>query len=136
MILLPKRVKYNKIQKSRVRGVSSKATKLDFGTYGLRVLEAGRISNRQIEASRKAIMGKIKRIGKLWIRVFPDIPITKKAVGIRMGRGKGSLHMWIARVRKNRIIFELNCNSKEIADRALNYAKTKLPLKTKIIYIK
>ena len=136
MLLIPKKTKYKKVHKSRIRGVSNTNLNLSFGSYGLRVLSCGRISNKQIESARRAIMGKIKRIGKLWIRIYPDIPITKKALGIRMGKGKGTVESWVARVRKNKIIFELNCSSDDLARKAFNYARTKLPLKTKIVYKK
>lgn len=130
-MLLPKRTKYNKQHKGRARGVSKNT--LSFGSFGLQVNKPGRLRANQIEAARKAIRKSIKRSGQLWIRVFPDIPVTKKPVEVRMGKGKGSVDHWITRVKKNHIIFELEGVELIQAKRAFKLASDKLPLPTKFL---
>lgn len=130
-MLEPKRSKYRKRQKGRMRGMSKGATKLDFGEYGLRALETGWITARQIEAARIAVTRHMKRQGKLWFRVFPDKPITKKPAETRMGKGKGAFDHWVAVVKPGRIICELEGVSEQIARECLELASHKLPVKTK-----
>jgi large subunit ribosomal protein L16 len=130
-MLEPKRSKHRKMQKGRMPGQSTRANKLDFGEYGLRALEPGWLTARQIEAARIAITRHMQRRGKLWFRVFPDKPITKKPAETRMGKGKGALDHWVAVVKPGRIICELEGVSEEIARECLRLASHKLPVKTK-----
>lgn len=132
-MLMPKKVKYRKQQKGRVRGKASRGVNLSFGDYGLQVLETGFIRTRQIEAARIAMTRFIKRGGKVWIRIFPDKPLTKKPLEVRMGKGKGSVEDWVAPVQVGRIIYEMEGVTPEIAKEALTLASHKLGLKTKII---
>ncbi len=132
-MLLPKRVKYRKTQRGRVRGVANRGTTVCFGSYGLKALEGAWITNRQIEAARIAINRYLKREGKLWIRIFPDKPVTKKPLETRMGSGKGSPEFWVAVVKRGRIMFEVGGVSKERAQEALRLAAQKLPIKTKFV---
>jgi len=132
-MLMPKRTKYRKQQKGRNRGKSYRANTLAFGTYGLKAIELGRINSRQIEAGRVALSRTMKRTGKIWIRVFPDKPLTAKPVGVRMGKGKGSVEEWVMNIKPGRIIFEITGVDEAIAVRALTLAAAKLPFKTKII---
>jgi large subunit ribosomal protein L16 len=135
MFLQPKKFKYKKVKKGRLSRLEFKTNKLNFGTIGLKATEAGIIHARHIEASRQAISRKIKRKGKLWIRVFPDLPITAKPTESRMGKGKGTLSHWGARVSGGTVLFEL-CGVKDpnIAIEALRTGGTKLPIKTRIFY--
>lgn len=129
----PKQTKYKKTKKGKLSKYEFKANDLKFGTIGLKSIEAGLINTRQIEAARQAIVRKIKRKGKVWIRIFPDLPITSKPTGIRMGKGKGQLSHWVARVKGGTILFEIcgvNINTVSIA---LKAGGSKLPVKTKII---
>jgi large subunit ribosomal protein L16 len=130
-MLEPKRSKYRKRQKGRTRGRSKGATKLDFGEYGLRALEPGWLTARQIEAARIAVTRHMKRQGKLWFRVFPDKPITKKPAETRMGKGKGGHDHWVAVVKPGRIICELEGVDESLARECLRLASHKLPVKTK-----
>jgi len=130
-MLEPKRTKHRKMQKGRMRGKSKGALKLDFGEYGLRALEAGWITARQIEATRIAITRQMQRRGKVWFRVFPDKPITKKPAETRMGKGKGALDHWVAVVKPGRIILEIEGVNEEVARECLRLASHKLPLRTK-----
>ncbi len=130
-MLEPKRSKYRKQMKGRMRGRSKGACKLDFGEYGLRALEPGWLTARQIEAARIAITRHMQRRGKLWFRVFPDKPITKKPAETRMGKGKGALDHWVAVVKPGRIICELEGVTEQIARECLALASHKLPIKTK-----
>lgn len=130
-MLEPKRSKHRKMQKGRMPGRSMRANKLDFGEYGLRALEPGWLTARQIEAARIAITRHMQRRGKLWFRIFPDKPITKKPAETRMGKGKGALDHWVAVVKPGRIICELEGVSEEIARECLRLASHKLPVKTK-----
>ncbi len=134
-MLQPKRTKYRKQQKlvRHIKGVADRGCKLHNGDFGLRVMESGWITSRQIEAGRIAISRFVKRGGKLWIKVFPDKPITKKAAETRMGSGKGSPEYWVAELRAGRILFEMTGVTKDVAVAALKLASSKLPLKTKII---
>ncbi|WP_024787538.1 MULTISPECIES: 50S ribosomal protein L16 [unclassified Lebetimonas] len=132
-MLMPKRTKYRKQQKGRNKGKAYRGSSLAFGTYGLKATELGRINSRQIEAGRVALTRTMKRTGKVWIRVFPDKPLTSKPVGVRMGKGKGSVEEWVMNIKPGRIIFELTGVDNETAVRALTLAAAKLPFKTKII---
>ncbi|MBN1151411.1 50S ribosomal protein L16 [candidate division WOR-3 bacterium] len=132
-MLAPKRMKYRKQQRGKRRGVSKGASKIDFGEYGLQALEAAWITAKQIEAARVAITRHIKRGGKLWIRMFPDKPITEKPAETRMGKGKGAPVGWVAVVRRGRVIFELEGVDEETAKRAMELAAAKLPIKTRFI---
>ncbi len=132
-MLMPKKVKYRKQQKGRNRGVATRGSELSFGDFGLKALESGFITNRQIEAARIAINRHIKRGGKVWIRIFSDKPMTKKPAEVRMGKGKGSPEEWVAVVRPGRILYEMEGVSKEVALEALRLAAHKLPIKTKAV---
>jgi large subunit ribosomal protein L16 len=132
-MLMPKRTKYRKQQKGRNRGKAYRGNSLAFGTYGLKALELGRINSRQIEAGRVALSRTMKRTGKIWIRVFPDKPLTAKPVGVRMGKGKGSVEEWVMNIQPGRIIFEITGVDNDTALRALKLAAAKLPFKTKIV---
>ncbi|MGA3165723.1 MAG: 50S ribosomal protein L16 [Terriglobia bacterium] len=132
-MLMPSKVKFRKQQRGRMRGKAWRGSDLSFGDYGLKVVEAGWISDRQIEASRVAIMRFIKRGGKLWIRVFPDKPVTKKPAETRMGKGKGAPEFWVAVVRPGRVLFEMEGVSEADAREALRLASHKLPLPTQFV---
>lgn len=132
-LLLPKKTKYRKAFKGRNDGVASRCNYLAFGDYGLESLGNERITSRQIEAARRAITGQTKRGGKIWIRIFPQIPVTNKALGLKMGGGKGSPEYWVAKVKKGTILFEMNGVSEEIAREALRLASHKLPVKTRFV---
>ncbi len=132
-MLMPKRVKYRKRHKGRMRGLSYRGNSVAFGDYGLMALEASWITNRQIEAARRTITGYVKRGGKVWIRIFPDKPITRKPAETRMGGGKGSVDHWVAVVKPGRIMFELGGVREELALEALRRAAQKLPIQCKIL---
>ncbi|MDA2927388.1 50S ribosomal protein L16 [Acidobacteria bacterium AH-259-G07] len=132
-MLMPKKVKFRKRQKGRMKGKAMRGNTVDFGQYGLKALEPGRISNRQIEAARIAISRAARRGGKLWIRIFPDRPITKKPAETRMGKGKGPLEGWVVVIRPGRILYEVDGLTEEVARKALRLAAQKLPVKTKIV---
>ncbi len=132
-MLSPKKVKYRKRQKGRMRGASCRGTSLAFGEYGLQAVECGYITAQQIEAARIAVTRHVKRGGKIWIRVFPDRPFTRKPAETRMGGGKGSPEGWIAVIRPGRIIYEMGGVPRELADEAFRLAAHKLPFKTKIV---
>ena len=132
-MLRPKQTKYKKQRKGRIRGFESGLTKPHLGSHGLKALEPGRITARQIEATRRAITRKMKRRGKVWIKVFPDVPVTSKPVEVRMGKGKGSVDRWVCPVRPGKILYEISGVSSEIAFDALLAGSTKLPIRTKII---
>jgi large subunit ribosomal protein L16 len=129
----PKRTKYRKAFKGRIKGEASGGFALNFGAYGLKALEPERLTARQIEASRRAISRAMKRVGRLWIRVFTDLPVTKKPAEVRMGSGKGSPEYWAVRVHPGRILFELDGVSEAVAREAFALAAAKLPIKTKFI---
>ena len=133
MPLMPKRSKHRKMQKGRNRGKATRGNTVAYGEYGLQTLEAGWITSNQIEAARIAMTRFIKRGGKVWIKVFPDKPITKKPAETRMGSGKGSLEYWVAVVKPGRIMFEMAGVSEEVAREAFRLAAHKLPVKTKFI---
>src|SRR5215218_4975187 len=132
-MLAPKRVKYRKQMKGRMRGKATRGNYVAFGEYGLQALEPGWISNRSIEAARIAMTRHIKRGGKVWIRIFPDKPITRKPLEVRMGKGKGNLEFWAAVVKPGRIMFEVDGVSEAVAKASLSLAAGKLPIKTKFI---
>ena len=132
-MLQPKRVKYRKLQKGRLRGQAARGYKISFGDYGLQTIERGWISNRQIEAARVAMTRHIKRGGKVWIRIFPDRPVTRKPAETRMGKGKGNPEGWVAPVKPGRILFELEGVPISVAQRAMELAAAKLPVKTKFV---
>lgn len=134
-MLSPKRIKHRKVMKNvrQIKGVETRGTDVSFGDYGLMSLDAGWITNRQIESARVAISRHLKRGGKVWIRVFPDKPLTKKPAEVRMGKGKGGTEFWVAPVRKGRILYELTGVDDAVARQALTLAGAKLPVKTKIV---
>lgn len=132
-MLQPKRVKFRKKQKGRVRGLATRGYTISFGTFALKSLEAGWITARQIEASRVAVTRAMKREGQVWIRIFPDKPITKKPAEVRMGKGKGAPEYWVATVRPGTILFESGGVKREIAEHSMRLAAQKLPLKTKFV---
>ncbi len=132
-MLAPKRVKYRKMQKGRMRGRATRGNRVSFGEYGLQAQEASWITNRQIEAARVAMTRHIKRGGKVWIRIFPDKPITRKPAETRMGKGKGNPEGWVAVVKPGRIMFELEGVSESVAERAMDLAAAKLPVKTRFV---
>lgn len=129
----PKRTKYRKQHKGRIHGIASRGATLSFGSYGLKAQTPGRISARQIEAARRTITRHMKRVGKLWIRVFPDIPVSQKPAEVRQGKGKGSPEWWAARIHPGRIIFELDGVPADIAEEAFRLAAAKLPIQTKFV---
>ena len=132
-MLSPKRVKFRKMFKGRTTGLSHRGNEVSFGNFGLQAMEPGWVSNRQIEAARVALTRHIKRGGKVWIRVFPDKPITKKPAETRMGKGKGSPEGWVAVVKPGRMMFELEGVTREIAEKAMALASAKLSVKTKFV---
>ena len=132
-MLQPKRTKHRKAQKGRIREVAKRGTTLSFGTFGLKALEPIWLTNRQIEAARQAMTRAMKREGNVWIRVFPDKPITRKPAEVRMGKGKGNPEYWAAVVEPGRIIFEADGVTAQVAKEALELAAAKLPIKTKFI---
>jgi large subunit ribosomal protein L16 len=132
-MLAPKRVKYRKQMKGRNRGVATRGTQVSFGEFGLQAMENGWISNRSIEAARIAMTRHIKRGGKVWIRIFPDKPVTKKPLEVRMGKGKGNPEGWVAVVRSGRMMFELEGVPQDVARRAMELAAAKLPVKCKFV---
>jgi large subunit ribosomal protein L16 len=132
-MLRPKQTKFRKQRKGRIRGLETKSNTVIFGEFGLKALECGRVSARQIEATRRAITRKVKRRGKLWIRVFPSVPVTSKPVEVRMGKGKGSVDHWICPVKAGKILYEIGGVPKVIAYNALKSGSNKLSLNTKIV---
>jgi large subunit ribosomal protein L16 len=132
-MLTPKRVKWRKVQRGRMTGAALRGSRLSFGDYGLQAMEPCWMSNRQIEAARIAMTRYIKRGGKVWIKVFPDKPVTKKPAEVRMGSGKGNPEMWVAVVRPGRVLFELSGVAPSVAREALRRAAAKLPIDTKIV---
>jgi large subunit ribosomal protein L16 len=132
-MLQPKRVKYRKQHTGRMRGKSTRGNKVSFGDYALQSIEPGWISNRQIESARVAMTRHIKRGGKVWIRIFPDKPLTQKPAETRMGKGKGNPEYWVAVVKPGRVMFELEGVDEELARRALQLAAAKLPVKTRFL---
>ena len=132
-MLSPKKVKFRKQQRGRMRGLSKRGATLNYGDFGLQAVESGAISSKQIEAARIAMTRHVKRGGKLWIRIFPDKPFTKKPAEVRMGKGKGAPEGWVAVIRPGRILYEMEGISKELAVEALRLASHKLPIKTRFI---
>jgi len=132
-MLMPKKTKYRKKMKGNMKGSETRGTELEFGEYGLQTTEPAWITSRQIEAARRAMTRHIKRGGQVWIKIFPDKPITKKPAETRMGKGKGNPEYWVAVVKPGRVMFEMAGVSKEISVRALELAAQKLPIKTRII---
>lgn len=132
-MLLPKRVKHRKTQRGRRKGKAFRGSQVTFGSYGIKALEPAWITNRQIEAARIAINRYLRRDGKVWIRIFPDKPITKKPAEVRMGSGKGNPEFWVAVVRPGRVLFEIDGVSREAAEEAIRLASHKLPIKTKFV---
>ena len=132
-MLAPKRVKFRKQMKGRMRGYATRGATVEFGHFGLQAIEPGWVSNRQIEAARVAMTREMKRGGKVWIRVFPDKPITKKPAETRMGKGKGNPEGWVAVVKPGRILFEIEGVTKDIAQKAMALASAKLPITTRLI---
>ena len=133
MPLMPKRTKHRKMQKGRNRGKATRGNVVNEGQFGLQALEAGQITGNQIEAARVAMTRYMKRDGKVWIKIFPDRPITRKPIGTRMGKGKGNTEFWVANVKPGRVMFEIAGVSEEIAREALRLATNKLPVKTKFL---
>ena len=136
-MLFPNRTKYRKAQKGgkKIHGVATSGCTLSFGSFGLKALDAGRLKSNQIEAARRCISRTMKRAGKVWIRVFPHIPVSGKAIGVRMGSGKGTVDYWMCRVRPGLILFEVDGVADDIAVAALEQAANKLPFKTKVVKI-
>lgn len=132
-MLQPKRTKYRKAHKGRIKGNAKGGSDINFGTYGLKSMDAERVTSRQIEAARRAITRHMKRAGRVWIRIFPDVPISKKPVEVRMGKGKGSPEFWAAKVKPGRIMFEIDGVPADIAKVALELGAAKLPVKCKIV---
>ena len=132
-MLQPARTKYRKAHKGRIHGNASRCNKLNFGAYGLKALQPERIISNQIEAARVALTRHMKRLGKVWTRIFPNIPVSKKPTEVRMGKGKGSTEFWVCRVKPGRILFEVDGVNEIVAREALYKASAKLPIKTKFI---
>ena len=132
-MLQPSRTKFRKMHKGRIHGVATSGTDLAFGQYGLKAMEPERLTARQIEAARRALTRHMKRAGQVWIRVYPDVPVSKKPLEVRMGSGKGAVELWVARVKPGRILFEVDGISVALAKEALGLAAAKLPIKTRFI---
>src|SRR6202522_4230708 len=132
-MLQPMRTKFRKAHKGRIHGIASSAIDLAFGQYGLKALEPERVTARQIEAARRALTRHMKRSGRVWIRIFPDVPVSKKPIEVRMGKGKGAPEFWVTRVAPGRIMFEVDGVSEQVAREAFGLAAAKLPIKTRFI---
>jgi large subunit ribosomal protein L16 len=132
-MLQPSRTKFRKAHKGRIHGLAKGGYTLAFGAYGMKALEPERVTARQIEAARRAITRHLKRAGRLWIRVFPDVPVTKKPAEVRMGKGKGSVEYWVCRVKPGRILFEIDGVPAELAAEAIARGAAKLPIRTKFV---
>ena len=132
-MLSPKRTKFRKAHKGRIRGLAKGGTQLNFGSYGLKAISPERVTARQIEAARRAITRHLRRTGRVWIRIFPDVPVSSKPAEVRMGKGKGTPEFWVARVKPGRIMFEIDGVSWDLAREAFTLAAAKLPLDTKIV---
>ena len=132
-MLSPKKTKYRKQFKGRIHGMSKGGTALNFGSYGLKAIEPERITARQIEAARRAITRQMKRQGRVWIRIFPDLPVSDKPAEVRMGKGKGAIEYWAARVAPGRIMFEIDGVPDDVARLALELGAAKLPIKTRVV---
>ena len=132
-MLAPKRTKYRKAHKGRIHGLAKGGTTLNFGAFGLKALEPERVTARQIEAARRTITRHLKREGRVWIRIFPDVPVSTKPAEVRMGSGKGTPEFWVCRVKPGRIMFEIDGVSRAVAEEAFTLAAAKLPIKTKLV---
>ena len=132
-MLQPKRTKFRKVHTGRNRGLAQSGNKVSFGTFGLKATDRGRMTARQIEAGRRAMTRHVKRQGKIWIRVFPDKPITKKPLEVRMGKGKGSVEYWVAEIQPGKVLYEMEGVSEELAREAFDLAARKLPFKTTFV---
>ena len=132
-MLQPKRTKYRKAHKGRIHGNATRGEKLNYGAYGLKAMQPDRVISKQIEAARVSLTRYMKRTGKVWLRIFPNIPVSKKPTEVRMGKGKGNQEYWVCRVKPGRIIFEVDGVSEDVAKIALYKASTKLPIKTKFV---
>ena len=132
-MLQPKRTKYRKMHKGRISGQAKGGSDLNFGSYGLKALEPERVTARQIEAARRAMTRHMKRQGRVWIRIFPDLPVTSKPIEVRMGKGKGSVDFWACKVKPGRVMFEIDGVSEDVAREALRLAAMKLPIKTRTV---
>lgn len=132
-MLQPKRTKFRKVQKGRNRGLAQRGSKVSFGEYALKAIGRGRITARQIEAARRAMTRHIKRGGKIWIRVFPDKPISKKPLEVRMGKGKGNVEYWVAQIQPGKVLYEMEGVSEEVAQEAFRLAAAKLPVATVVV---
>jgi large subunit ribosomal protein L16 len=132
-MLQPKRTKFRKQQKGRNRGLALRGSKVSFGEYALKATDRGRMTSRQIEAARRTITRHVKRGGKLWIRVFPDVPITKKPIEVRQGKGKGNVEYWIAQIQPGRVLYEIEGVSEQVAREAFKLAAAKLPFRTAFV---
>ncbi|MDQ2080795.1 50S ribosomal protein L16 [Xanthobacteraceae bacterium Astr-EGSB] len=132
-MLQPMRTKFRKAHKGRIKGVATSGAALSFGEYGLKAMEPERVTSRQIEAARRAMTRHMKRAGRVWIRIFPDVPVSKKPIEVRMGKGKGAPELWVVRIKPGRVLFEVDGVSAEIAKEALTLAAAKLPIKTRFV---
>jgi large subunit ribosomal protein L16 len=132
-MLQPIRTKFRKAHKGRIHGAAKAGTELNFGQYGLKAIEPDRVTARQIEAARRAMTRHMKRSGRVWIRIFPDVPVSKKPIEVRMGKGKGAPEYWVCRVKPGRIMFEIDGVPADVAREALALAAAKLPVKTRVI---
>jgi large subunit ribosomal protein L16 len=132
-MLQPKRTKFRKMHKGRIKGAAKGATALSFGTFGLKAQEPARVTARQIEAARRAMTRQMKRAGRVWIRIFPDVPVSKKPTEVRMGKGKGAPEFWAAKVKPGRIMFEIDGVNEATARESLRLAAAKLPIKTRVV---
>ena len=132
-MLSPKRTKYRKAHKGRVHGCATRGTELNFGAYGLKAMSAGRVKARQIEAARRAITRHLKRAGRIWIRIFPDVPVSTKPTEVRMGKGKGSPEYWMCRVKPGRVMFEVDGVAADLAKSAIERGAAKLPMATRFV---
>src|SRR5215467_3201167 len=132
-MLQPNRTKFRKAHKGRIHGVATSGNSLTFGQFGLKALEPERVTARQIEAARRAMTRHMKRAGRVWIRIFPDVPVSKKPIEVRMGKGKGAPELWVCRIKPGRVLFEIDGVSVQVAREALDLAAAKLPIKTRFI---
>jgi large subunit ribosomal protein L16 len=132
-MLQPKRTKFRKMHKGRITGQAKGGFELNFGQFGLKALEPERVTSRQIEAARRAMTREMKRQGRVWIRIFPDVPVSKKPIEVRMGKGKGAVEFWAAKVKPGRVMFEIDGVSETVAREALRLAAMKLPVKTRVV---
>ncbi|HID81634.1 MAG TPA: 50S ribosomal protein L16 [Chromatiales bacterium] len=132
-MLQPKRTKFRKQMKGRNRGLAQAGNKVSFGEYGLKAMDRGKLTARQIEAARRAMTRYVKRVGKIWIRVFPDVPVTKKPLEVRMGKGKGNVEYWVCKIQPGRVLYEMEGVDEEVARKAFKLAAAKLPFKTAFV---